>query len=334
MTTWLREQLVCPIDGHPLSWGREEVVCEVDGAHLFPVYDGIPVMSRTDVSLTQSLASKAVSQARGESDVGSGTDTNGIDWFVQENVGATCGFLYIPLAHRLTEYPIPDIRLPPANGARLLDIGCNWGRWLVAAARKGYRPVGVDINLEAVLAARRVCRTLGVEAEVVVADARFLPFAPGAFDAVYSYSVIQHFSKTDAKKAVGSAARVLADDGHLLVQMPNQWGLRSLQHQVRQWRAGPAEFDVRYWSPAELTRVFGEIVGAPAHIEVDGFLGLGIQTADVRLMPGRFKAVIKASATLSAASRRVPGLHRVADSLFVRVQRQPIVAARRGESRS
>ena len=40
-------------------------------------------------------------------------------------------------------------------GSRLLDLGSSWGRWSIAAARKGYSVVGLDPSLGAVLAARR-----------------------------------------------------------------------------------------------------------------------------------------------------------------------------------
>jgi hypothetical protein len=83
------------------------------------------------------------------------------------------------------------------------------------------------------------------------------------------------------------------------------------------------EFDVRYWSPKELRTTFGEIVGAPAELEVDGFFGLGIQAADRHLMPVRYKAIVSASEALRVASRHLPGLKAVADSLYVIVQRGP-----------
>ena len=46
----------------------------------------------------------------------------------------------------------------------------------MSAAKKGYRAVGIDPSLGAVMAARRVARQLGLEIKCIVGDARFLPF--------------------------------------------------------------------------------------------------------------------------------------------------------------
>lgn len=76
-----------------------------------------------------------------------------IDPFVQEQVPYTNGFLYRPLQYKLSRYPIPELRLEPGEGTRFLDIGCNWGRWSIAAARKGYRVSAIDPSPPAVIAA-------------------------------------------------------------------------------------------------------------------------------------------------------------------------------------
>ena len=81
------------------------------------------------------------------------------------SVGATNGILYKDAIGKLDHYPIPVLRMPPGAGRRLLDIGCNWGRWSIAAARLGYRPIGIDPSLGAVLAAKRVSEKLGLDVQ-------------------------------------------------------------------------------------------------------------------------------------------------------------------------
>src|SRR6187402_1499218 len=65
-----------------------------------------------------------------------------IDPVVAFLVAATNGLLYRHLIGQLTSYPIPDLALPPGNGRPLLDVGCSWGRWTMAAAARGYDAIG------------------------------------------------------------------------------------------------------------------------------------------------------------------------------------------------
>src|SRR5258705_11882356 len=97
--------------------------------------------------------------------------------------------------------PNPEMPVEEGPGGTLVDIGCNWGRWTIAAARRGYRTIGVDPSLQALLAARAVCAQLGVEADFVIGDASHLPLRSASIDTAFSYSVIQHFSKPDTPRA-------------------------------------------------------------------------------------------------------------------------------------
>jgi SAM-dependent methyltransferase len=211
------------------------------------------------------------------------------------------------------------LRLPPGQGKRILDVGCNWGRWCVAAAKIGYRPVGIDPSLGSVLGAQQVCRQLGVDAEFVVADARYMPFCERTFDTVFSYSVLQHFSKEDARVALNECRRVMNPPATCLIQMPNKWGIRCLWHQARRRFREPRDFEVRYWALPELQGCFAEILGGPI-ITVDGFFGLGIQPNDIDLLPLRFKMIVHASEMMRALSNRIPVFRYVADSLYVEVR--------------
>jgi SAM-dependent methyltransferase len=108
-----------------------------------------------------------------------------VDPVAQSLVGATSGRLYTYLVGDLAVYPIPELRLPNASGHVFLDIGCTWGRWSIAAARKGYLPIGIDPSLGAVLAALRL-DNLRLHAAFVVANARHLPFESRSFDVAFS----------------------------------------------------------------------------------------------------------------------------------------------------
>jgi ubiquinone/menaquinone biosynthesis C-methylase UbiE len=239
-----------------------------------------------------------------------------IDPVVSFLIGATNGIAYKHLIGKLREYPIPELRLPPANGQVLLDVGCSWGRWSIAAARLGYATIGIDPSLGAVLAARRVAAQLGLNAKYVVGDARSLPFRTGSVHVVFSYSVLQHFSSHDAIRAVKDSGRVLQANGRCVIQMPTVLGMRCLYHQARRRFREARDFEVRYWSIPALRQLFTEHVG-PTTFSVDCFFGIGLQAADRQWMPPSLRAVIHASELLRKTSRALPGLCYVADSVYV-----------------
>ncbi len=240
-----------------------------------------------------------------------------VDPVVSMIIPGTSGHLYAARQGRYASYPIPELRLPAASGELFLEIGCNWGRWCIAAARKGYRVVGIDPSLGAVLAAKRVAAQLGVEAEFVVADARRLPFATRRFDVVFSYSVLQHFAREDVERTLDEIARVLKSGGVSFIQLANALGVRSLYHQARRGFRDQGGFDVRYWRIADMRGAFERAIG-PSAVSVDGFFGLGIQSTDVAHMRLSHRLVCHASDALRAASVRVPALVQVADSVYVR----------------
>jgi len=68
----------------------------------------------------------------------------------------------------------------------LLDVGCGTGRHVVPFAETGLLVLGIDKDKEFVEAAGNKLRLKGLTANVdlIVADARFLPFKPMLFDAV------------------------------------------------------------------------------------------------------------------------------------------------------
>ena len=340
MTTidrWLAQHLACPIDRLPVRIDGAVLTCA--NAHTYPIVDGVPVMLRDDVPQTIDFVNASIARAWGRTEgdrrapqlyleslgisedekasvVRHAAGSPAIDPVVMHLVAATNGLMYRDQIGVLGRYPIPHLRLPEGGGRRLLDVGCSWGRWSMAAAQKGYRVIGVDPSLGAVMAARRVAKSLGLDAAFVVGDARYLPLADDAFDAVFSYSVIQHFAKTDAARAVGEMARTLQHGGIAKVQMPSCWGARCLYHQWRRGFRDAEGFDVRYWTLPELRRVFSAGFDRIA-FEVDCYFGIGIQPTDSDLMSPLRKGVVMASETLRKISAMMPPLVWAADSVYV-----------------
>jgi len=313
--------LVCPRDKQPLSDETSDLTCPQ--GHRYAVIEGIPILLVSEAEQTHIEGTRALAMAESR-DLASlpqfRVAEGEIDPFVKNAIGATNGSLYQHLVGKLKEYPIPTLRLPAGNGRLFLEVGCNWGRWCVAAARAGYRPVGIDPSLKAIRAARRVARQLGVEAAYIVGDSRFLPFRDGFFDQVFSYSVLQHLSKDNARESLVEIRRVLRAEGSALVQMPNVFGLRCLYHQIRRGFRETHDFEVRYWTPAELLSAFTTSIG-PSELSVDGYLTLNPQASDLRLLPARYRALVQVSEGLRKLSRYAPLLVKVADGLYVSSQR-------------
>jgi 2-polyprenyl-3-methyl-5-hydroxy-6-metoxy-1,4-benzoquinol methylase/uncharacterized protein YbaR (Trm112 family) len=323
---WLAEHLVCPVDHQTVERSADFLVCA--SGHAYPCIDEVPVMLAPDVG-GEHDAWRSKFEQTGATSRPTG-DSIGVDPFVQENIAATNGVMYRALVGKLARYPIPHCPMPPGRGRRLLDVGCNWGRWCVTAARHGYVPIGIDASLDAVRAAQRVARQLDVSAAYLVADARRLPFASGSFDAVFSYSVLQHLEKADAKTSLIEIARVLKPYGEALIQLPNIFGVRSLQNRLRRLFRPRTPFDVNYYTPRELETLFRAVIG-PTAVTVDGYFSLNSQTSDLDLLPVSYRTVVKASSALQALSEKLPWLGYFADSLYVRsvrdVRTSPAVTA-------
>ncbi|HJQ69322.1 MAG TPA: methyltransferase domain-containing protein [Blastocatellia bacterium] len=336
MDRWYLDNLVCPRDHTRLEAAGSKLTC-IEG-HTYPVVDGLPVMLLDDQPQTIGAAEKTLQQAAGLSDKDQTPELyleslslsevqkkgiaelarNGaskIDPVVAFMIGATNGNLYGHLVGKLDSYPIPHLRLPPGGGQTFLDIGCNWGRWSIAAARHGYNVVGIDPQLGAVMAARRVSRELGLSNKYVVADARYLPFAARSFDKLFSYSVLQHLSKEDVGATVSEITRVLRAGGVSLVQMATTFGVRTLYNQARRRFRAAEGFEVRFWTIPSLKRLFSTI--GKTEISVDCYFGTGIQESDRHLMPAKLKLIIAASEALRKASRFARPLVYVADSVYV-----------------
>lgn len=343
MRNGLAELLVCPRDHQPLQRAPDGALGCAAG-HRYPVVEGVPVLLLEESAQTLGVEASVLRRARGETagdarapelyleSLGLSDDELAgiarlwragnwtVDPAVQYLVAATCGIAYKAAIGKLAEYPIPEIPIAPGEGRRLLDIGCNWGRWSLAAARKGYKVIGVDPQLGAVMAARRVARQLGLEIDYVCADARVLPFADGTLDAAFSYSVLQHFSREDCLRAVREIGRVLRAGGLARVQLANALGLRSAYHLARRgWREARA-FEVRYYLPGELRAMFEAHVGR-ARLDADCFFGLGLQTTDAAFMGTAGRLALRASEALKSASRLLAPLKNLADSVYVEAVR-------------
>jgi len=113
--------------------------------------------------------------------------------------------LEVPLAIALLDLP---------RGARVLELGCGPGATLSALGSllAPTRLVGVDTDPSLISIARERLP----DVELVVADARALPFDDASFDVVVDFGTCYHIAR--AGDALAEAARVLVPGGSFVTE--------------------------------------------------------------------------------------------------------------------
>jgi SAM-dependent methyltransferase len=115
---------------------------------------------------------------------------------------------YVPVTTDLLEKAIATT----SRGARILDLGCGYGKNLQLLLRSGRAAIGLDVSRAAVERAREV---LGNRTTIVVGSATELPWRAGHFDAIVDAGCIHCLTTSERVIAVREAARVLASSGVL-----------------------------------------------------------------------------------------------------------------------
>ena len=116
---------------------------------------------------------------------------------------------------------------------RLLEVGCGRGYFLEVARAKGWRPVGTELSAEACDEAR----SKGLE--VVLGSVSELSLAPGTFEVVVLFEVVEHMEKP--LQEMRELFQLLRPGGLLYVTTPNfdsltrrllkgQWRIIQPQH--------------------------------------------------------------------------------------------------------
>lgn len=149
---------------------------------------------------------------------------------------------------------LPDL----AAGSKVLELGCGDGKTLAAMQDRGWRATGLDISPEALRLSRA---SLGPEANLLLADARHLPFKDQSFDAVFAFHVIGHLHQAGRKASSAEAARVLRPGGSLFFR---EFGLddmragRGEEEEPGSFRRGGGVI-THYFAGEEVARLFCDL---------------------------------------------------------------------------
>lgn len=307
--------LACPADHTALRIERDTLVCE--HGHHYAVEGGVPVFTNAPRREPVPLNMGACPNYAKNKERGAAIDPFVDDWIVNTN-----GNLYWRARRRLPRYPIPRWPFAQGNERTLVDIGCSWGRWSIAAAEARFRPIGVDVHIDALDAAGRVSRQLGSSADFVCCDAERLPLQDRSVDCVFSYSVLQHLDRAKVFIVLREIARVLKPGGVCWIQLPNKFGMLSLLQQLRRGfrEAKPGTFEMRYWSRKSIREGLSEAGLDNVTIRADGYFTQNPQLSDIDLLSAMGKLIVLASCASRRIADAIPAFARLADSLWIEAQ--------------
>ncbi len=120
-------------------------------------------------------------------------------------------------------------------GNRFLDLGCSTGAMLAAASASCREVTGVDVAFRWLVVGAARLRELGVQANLVCANAEHLPFAPESFDSISAIDLLEHTRQP--RLAVQEAFRVSRPGAKTVYRINNRFTLLPEPH-VHMWGVG------------------------------------------------------------------------------------------------
>lgn len=122
--------------------------------------------------------------------------------------------------YSLQDYMHSTFKFDSFVGKLVLDLGCGAGIDSAEFARNGASVVSTDFTRTATKSTQSLLKEANLTAQVIQADATYLPFESEAFDCVYSFGVLHHIP--DVEKAVVEINRVLKPGGQIMVMLYNK----------------------------------------------------------------------------------------------------------------
>lgn len=116
------------------------------------------------------------------------------------------------MAWGTAQIPESELRvLGDVAGKDILEFGCGAAQWSIALARRGARPVGLDLSERQLGHARRLMADAGVDFPLVWASAEAVPLPDASFDIVFCDHGAMNFA--DPYRTVPEASRLLRHGG-------------------------------------------------------------------------------------------------------------------------
>src|SRR4030042_560221 len=109
------------------------------------------------------------------------------------------------------------------HGKRVLEVGIGSGTDHIQFGRSGALITGIDITYAAAELTQKRFELEGLKANVLQADAEFLPFREESFDFIYSWGVIHH--TPDTQKAIDEIYRVCKKGEKICVMIYHRYSI-------------------------------------------------------------------------------------------------------------
>ncbi len=238
-------------------------------AHAFPIIAGIPRLLAPPLLAQLRSRHAAFFAAHAEFAVDTRADhalADTLESFTRQRLDLELpGPALAEQWHRNLQRNLGDtLTLEELRGRRILDVGCGFGRHMVAASDHGAEVIGIDLSGGVEVAYRNTLDRPGCH--VVQGDVHDRPFRDGLFDVVWSFGVLHHLPDPAAGfHAVVDFAR--PDGGLVAIWVYGYRGMRfsyRLSHmralhavtrtlsgtsRLRISRAVAALLSVLYWEP-------------------------------------------------------------------------------------
>ena len=113
------------------------------------------------------------------------------------------------------------------KGAKILDLGCGWGRHSIELAKRDYEVVELEINPSYIEEAERRADSAGVKVQFLKKDMRRIIFKEEFDTIILLWNSFGYFSDKENEELIKSIYKALKKEGYFVLEIINRdWLLR------------------------------------------------------------------------------------------------------------